>query len=208
MLICTDFPDGMGKGHTQNGVARLAFELWPPALLLSESLLEARHALRRPVFAAAVVLCNDGDVIVELDPAQFGARVDVNVGRAGAGVVEGADADEADGAWRVAVVAPEDDLAARAAAGDLAVPAIAGELGLLDFAGSEGDVGCFDQRVEGEGRSGFALAPSAVAAVHEHRRGGEFVLHVAASAAARKGVARTRHSQAPRLLILVYPYPA
>ncbi len=91
----------------------------------------------------------------------------MDVGWDAAGVVERADADEADGGAGAGEVAPDGNFAGWAARYELAFAAIGRRLDYFGFALQCCDAVGFDHGVEGEGRAGFALAPGAVAAVHE-----------------------------------------
>src|SRR6185437_14038625 len=85
------------------------------------------------------------------------------------------------------------DAAMRATRDVLALAAVRRRHHHFGFAVLQFD-GCgFDQRVEHEGAAGFALAPAAMAAVHEQRRAGEAVADVTTVAAAFENVDRCRH---------------
>src|SRR5512138_1032514 len=99
-------------------------------------------------------------------------------------IVERADADEAEDRSRAGVVAPKGDAALAAARDLLALPALRRCLDQLRFCAQQGDAIGFDQRVERERRAALALAPAAVAAVHEERLRLHAVAHLPAVAAA------------------------
>lgn len=90
------------------------------------------------------------------------------------------------------VVAPQRDLALRAARN--ALPTSAGRVSrkFLDLAGQENDAIGFDERVDRVGAAGLPLTIVAVARVHNHRFGGHAVAHRAtgATAFAKGGIMR------------------
>jgi hypothetical protein len=82
------------------------------------------------------------------------------------------------------VIAPDRYTAICAAPEDLAFSAGTGQRRLHRLSLQEFNLRCFDEGIDGEGRAGFALAPSAVAAMDEYRSIFEAVAHGPAGAAA------------------------
>src|SRR5271166_4152058 len=155
-----------------------------PCLIASaEQRLAAREAFGRPQFARFVIGLDRRNARGQGDPAQLGADVDVDVRWQRLGLVERADPDEAQ-LPTAAVVAPDRDLAVRAAVDGLRRSAFGGDRNRLRLAREPLDTIRLDQRVDDEGAAGLPLAFPAVAAVDEHRLRLEPVSHPAAGAAA------------------------
>ena len=76
-----------------SGQARQASGL----LFFCEGLFESFEAVFGPQFAGLIVRFAERYALGQVDPGLFGGGIDVDIGWAGKGVVEGADPDEADG---------------------------------------------------------------------------------------------------------------
>ncbi len=146
--------------------------------------LEARL---RPVRVAVVVLVRRGHAGRDHDPRLLRHREDVDVGRQAVGLVERADAHETHRVAGARIVAPDRDAAMRAAADLLSPAALGRRRHHVDFAMGELHAVGLDHRVQRVRGSGLALAPAAVAAVDEQRRGRHPVAHVATRASAVEG---------------------
>ena len=85
--------------------------------------LAPRQALGRPVLARIVIIVESGRAFGKGDPRQLRARVDVDVGRDGGGIVERADPHEAQ-RDAAAIMAPNGGLAVRAAMDDMRSAAV------------------------------------------------------------------------------------
>jgi hypothetical protein len=108
----------------------------------------------------------------------------VDVGRAGSGVLERADADEGQPAARASVVRPECHAAVGAAQDDLALAGGGGGRQLHRVVGEDLDPVGLDHRIQRMRPAGLALAPGAVAGMHEERPVGQPVADAAAGAVA------------------------
>src|SRR5512132_906571 len=113
----------------------------------------------------------------------------MDVRRQAIGIVERADAHEAHDVAAPAVIAPERDVAFRAARDLLADAAVRRRVHDDRLAVHELHALGFDQGIEREGRAALALAPAAVAAMHEHGLAEQAIAHAAAVAAALDRVA-------------------
>jgi len=107
----------------------------------------------------------------------------VDVRRQTVRFIERTDANEADSVTGSSVVAPNCDPAPRAAGDLLSLATIGGRVDDLNFSLEQLHAIGFNQRVQGKGCSGFALAPAAVAAMDEQRPRRHAIAHEAASAA-------------------------
>src|SRR5688572_30161941 len=101
------------------------------------------------------------------DPWLLGFSVDVDVRRQAIGLVERSDPYEADGIAGAGVVAPDGNAAPGAARDLLPLAAVGGRVDDFHLSGEKLNAISFDERVQGERRTCFALAPTAVAAVDE-----------------------------------------
>ncbi len=144
------------------------------------------EALRRPLLLELVVLVEGAGVGGEPDPGQLRAHVDVHVGPDRVRPVQRRDPQEAE-LRTAAVVAPDGDLADRAAVDVVRAAALGGHRDRHRLAGEDLDAIRLDQRVDREGAAGVPLAVGAVAAVHEHRVRGQPVADRAAVAGAFEG---------------------
>ena len=108
----------------------------------------------------------------------------MDVGRQAVRLVERADAHEAHRVAGAGVVAPQRDAALRAARDLLALAAVRRRVDDVGLAVQQAHAVGLDHRVERERRAGLALAPAAMAAVHEQRLARHAVAHRAAGAAA------------------------
>src|SRR6185295_20170427 len=115
-------------------------------------------------------------------PRLLRRREDVDVGRQPRRLVERAHADEAHRVAGAGVVAPDRDAARRTAGDSLSLAAVRRRVDNLHFAVQHLHAICFDHRVQRECRAGFALAPRAVAAMHEQRPARQPIAYVAARA--------------------------
>src|ERR1700710_1301658 len=145
----------------------------------------AGQTLGRPFRLQLIEDLEDARILGQADPGKFRAREDVRAGRQRGRLVERADADEAHD-FAAAIITPQRGLAFGAARDDVRAAGIGGRGDIFGLA-LYGDPIGFDERVDDEGGAGLALAILAMAAVHEHRRGGEGVTDGAAGAAAREG---------------------
>ncbi len=160
--------------------SRSGERLW----VLCEGLFESFEAVFGPQFAGLIVRFAERYVLGQVDPGLFGGGIDVDIGRAGQGVVEGADPDEADSRSEAAVMAPQGGVAATAAGDGLSLAAGGGGVVVFGVAVCHGEVLGFDEGIEGEGGAGLCLTTGAVAAVDEQGGVVQLVLGVAAGAVA------------------------
>ena len=99
-------------------------------------------------------------------------------------LIQRTDPNKADRIPRPGIIAPQRDMAHRAAADLLALAAVGRRIDDFHFALQQHHPGGFDHGVERKRRPGLPLAPAAMAAVHEQRLAGHAVAHRAAGAAA------------------------
>ena len=121
----------------------------------------------------------------------------MDIRRALAGIVHRADADEAHRRSRARIVAPDRDLASGAARDALALAAGRGRVDDLGLGLEVLDPVELIQRVERMHGAGLALAPGAVAGVHDHRLAVESIADVSASAATFHDFLRPREPASP-----------
>ena len=143
------------------------------------------EAIRRPELLGVVVSFEGGDARGQRDPRDFGAGVDVHVGRQGVRRIEGADAHEAQ-LLDAAVFAGDRRLARLAAEDSMPLPAVGRDGDRRRRVGEHVQAIAFDQRIEYERAAGLALAAQAMAAMHEQRRARHPVAHPSARTAALK----------------------
>src|SRR5262249_45792943 len=121
----------------------------------------------------------------ERHPGLLGRREDMGIGRwALARIVHGADADEAHRGARARIVAPDRDLAVRATRNALALAAGRGRVDDLRLGDEMLDPVELVQRIKRVHGAGLALAPGAVAGMHDHRLAVQPIANVSAGAAA------------------------
>src|SRR6185312_1708245 len=142
------------------------------------------QAVLRPMLLPVVILRHRRHAGWQQHPWLLRGGEDVDVGRETIGIVQRAHAHEADRVAGTAVVTPQRDAAVRAAGDLLASAAVGRRRHPFGFAGQQEHPFRLDHRVERERAAGFALAPAAMAAVHEQRRGGQAIAHRATVAAA------------------------
>src|SRR5262245_65714848 len=94
------------------------------------------------------------------------------------------------------IIAPNGHSTIGTAPENLPVAASTGERGLSRFAFQEFDLRRLDQGVDGESRSGLALAPRTMATMHKQRSRLEAVAYRCTSAAAFHGVALVKIGRA------------
>ena len=169
---------------------------------------ETREAFCRPGDGRVVELGHGGHAVRQDHPGLLRRRVDVNVGRKARGFLERADADEVDARAGLGIVAPHRDTAIDAAPEHLPLAARARERRLDRLALQQFDLRRLDDGVDGERRAGLALAPCAVAAMHDERLGVEAIMHGAAGAAAVSHFAPIGHCKAPYARRELQAWPA
>src|SRR5450755_933571 len=171
---------------TQASALRIARALGRLAL---QQRLSALETLGTPELLAVVILVDGDGARRQNDPRLLRARVDVDVGRQPIRLVQRADTDEAHGVAAAAIVAPDGDAASRAARDLLSGAALRWRHDDLGLTREDDDAVGLDQGVERERRARLALAPAAVAAVHDQRRARHPIANRAAGAAALEGEA-------------------
>src|ERR1043166_5911802 len=115
----------------------------------------------------------------------------MDVGRTRIGIIHRPDAHEADGGAGLRIVAPNGDLAGRAACDLLAASARRGGIDDLGLAGEVDDPVRLVERIERVHRPGLALAPPAMAGVDDQRRAAQAIAQFATGASAFHGDLRT-----------------
>src|SRR6478735_10769206 len=101
-------------------------------------------------------------------PRLLGRSENMDVRRQPVGLVESADAHEADRIAASAIVAPQRDAALRTTADALALAAVRRRIDDFDAALQQLHSIAFQQRIQRERGAGLALAPAAVTTMHEH----------------------------------------
>ena len=108
----------------------------------------------------------------------------MGVGRETVGVIQGTHAQKAHGLTGPGVMTPQGDAAAGAAGDLLPLAAVGRGVDDFDLALQQLQPVSLYEGIQGEGRTGLALAPAAVAAMHEQGRGRHAIAHGVAGAAA------------------------
>src|ERR1043166_8889985 len=111
----------------------------------------------------------------------------MDVGRTRIGIIDRPDAHEADGGAGLRIVAPNGDLAGRAACDLLAASARRWGIDDLGLAGEVDDPVRLVERIERVHGPGLALAPTAVARVDDQRRTVQAIAQFATGASAFHG---------------------
>jgi hypothetical protein len=101
----------------------------------------------------------------------------MDIGREAIGIIERADANEAQGISRSGVVAPQGDAAVRTARDFLPLSAIGRRIHHFGLALQQDYAIGFNQCIQREGRACFALTPTTMTAVDEHRFACHSVAH-------------------------------
>src|SRR5690349_19701220 len=108
----------------------------------------------------------------------------MHIGREAIRLIERSDTHEGEPLSEAGVVAPDGDLAARAAHDALALAAVTRSGHPLRLSAKRHETGGLDQGIEHEGTAGLALAPATVTTVHDERSARQPVADGTAGAAA------------------------
>ncbi len=110
VMTYRSWPTSVFRFAQPNRLALACMQAWP-LFLVPSYLAHALKAFRWPVFAHVVEFGHGRHGGWDDHPGLLGRRIDVDVGRQAVRLVEGADADEADGIPALVVVAPQGDAA-------------------------------------------------------------------------------------------------
>ena len=128
---------------------------------------ESRSALCRPIIGWPVEFCDCGNAIGQDHPRLLRGRVDVNVRLNAGGFVERSHPYKMNARTGLRIVAPHRHATIATAPEVLTFAAGTGQRCLSWFAFRELDLRRLDQGIDCESRSGLALAPCAMAAMHK-----------------------------------------
>ena len=141
----------------------------------------ASEALLGPVFSRIVVLPEPRRHILRQHHPWLLHGEDMDVGRQAVRLVECTHAHEADRVSSPSIVAPQREVAGRAAQDLLPLPLFVGVTITDGLPATRSDAIRFNHRVERERCAGLALTPSAVAAVHEQRSVDQSIANLSAA---------------------------
>jgi len=159
----------------------------------SQDCAAALKAGGRPELARIIVGIEGRDAFGQRNPGQLGANIDVHIRRHRRGIVERADANEAQLGTGAAVNAPDRYLAGGTAIDHVRAATVGWHRDRFDIAGQQGYSVGLDKRVEHEGASRLPLAIATMTAMHEHRRRGELIPHRSTSASAFQIIGHMLH---------------
>src|SRR6266536_2133452 len=149
--------------------------------------LSAGEALGRPVHIAIIVFRDRRHTRRKHDPRLFRCSENMDVRRETIRSIERTDTNKLEERSGARVVTPDRDAAARAASYRLACTARRRGLDQLRLGGRVGNAIGLDYRIQRKGRAGLALAPAAMATMHEKRSGLHPIADATAIAAAFDG---------------------
>lgn len=122
-----------------------------------------------PMFAHLVIFAHGRDACRQRHPGLLGRYKDMDIRRHRIGIVECSDPKETDCFTGQRIMAPQRDMAFWTARNRLALAALRWRIDKNDIALKELHPVTLNKRVLGKCRPGFPLAPSAMAAMNEHR---------------------------------------